>query len=208
MNPLNHPPSNWPDAANALIHARRTTLPKRLQAPGPSDVQLHTIMAAACAAPDHGQLLPWRFVQVPEQARVRLGEVFAQALLERDATATPEQQDQAREKAFRAPTLLLLVVDSAFRGAATGAEIGLHERLISAGCAVQNILLMATALGFGSSLTSGKAIQSTTLRAGFALHPEEHAVCFVNLGQVASQRSPRARPTVVNFLSTWGAASA
>lgn len=45
----------------ALIEARRTVLPRHLRAPGPDDGELAGIVRAAAAAPDHGQLLPWRF---------------------------------------------------------------------------------------------------------------------------------------------------
>ncbi len=66
--------------AHTLVHSRRTTLPKRLTGPGPDEAQKQLILHAACAAPDHEQLLPWRFIEVPQPARARLGEAFAQAL--------------------------------------------------------------------------------------------------------------------------------
>lgn len=187
-----------------LIQARRTVLPKRLVAPGPDAAQRQAILAAATAAPDHGQLLPWRFVIVPPHARAALAEVFAEALRERDPGATTDQQDQAREKAYRAPWLLLAVVD----GARGDPSIGLLERVVSAGCAVQNMLLMATALGFGSALTSGKAMSSTALRRLFGLGEAEQALCFVSVGTVAASRPPRARPAVADCVSTLGDAPA
>ena len=186
--------------AEALIHTRRTILPKRLAAPGPDAAELQAIVGAAAAAPDHGQLLPWRLVLVPIEERATLADLFAQALLERDASASPEQQAQARDKAFRSPTLLLLIVD----GARGDPEIDLSERMVSAGCAVQNILLMATALGYGSSLTSGKALKSQAVRAHLRLGANEHAVCFISLGRVASQRAPRQRPAVGDYFSVFG----
>jgi nitroreductase len=190
--------------AAGLIHARRTVLPKRLVGPGPDADELHSILAAAGAAPDHGQLLPWRFVAVLTEQRATLGDLFAQALLERDPDAATEQQAQAREKAFRAPTLLLLIVDAA----CGDPDIDFAERMISAGCAVQNMLLMATAMGLGSSLTSGKALKSAALRSHLQLGADEHAVCFVSLGHVASQRTPRRRPAVADYLSVFGSNAA
>lgn len=185
-----------------LIHARQTVLPKRLLAPGPDADQLQALLGAAAAAPDHGQLLPWRFVIVPRTERGSLAEVFAQALRERDATATPEQLDQAREKAHRAPFLLLVVVD----GQRGDPAVDLFERILSAGCAVQNMLLMATAMGYGSALTSGKALGSTALRQRFGLHAGEHALCFLSVGTVAARRPARGRPTVADYCSTLGPA--
>ena len=185
-------------ALAALMAARRTVLPKRLGGPGPGAAQLRQILAAAASAPDHGQLLPWRFVQVPEAARPWLADVFGQALQERDGAASAEQLAQAREKAFRAPVLLLVVVD-ARRG---DPEVDLYERLVSTGCAVQNMLLMATALGYGSALTSGKALKAQGLRALFGLDEGEHALCFVSIGTVLSHKPDRPRPAPRDYVAT------
>lgn len=182
--------------AAALIHSRHTTLPKRLVAPGPDDAQLREILSAAAAAPDHGELLPWRFVIVPIEARPRLGEVFAAALAERDPLATAGQRAQAREKALRAPLLMLAV-------ARTGGapDIPASERLVSAGCALQNMLLMATAYGFGSALTSGQALRSAALRELFSLAADEEALCFVSFGTVAARRPRRERPPPERYVT-------
>lgn len=197
---LEQPANDWPAVAGELIQARQTVLPKRLLGPGPDAAQQHSILAAAAAAPDHGQLLPWRFIAVPDAQRERLAEVFGQALLERDAGATPEQVAQAREKAHRAPWLMLVVVD----GQRGDPAVDLAERILSAGCAVQNALLMATALGFGSALTSGKALKSDSLRALFGLQAGEQALCFVSVGTVRARKPARVRPAVAEFLSTLG----
>lgn len=181
-----------------LMQSRQTILPKRLVAPAPDSDQLQLILAAAASAPDHGQLLPWRFVVVPTAARTALAQVFGAALLERDPQATSEQVSQAQEKAHRSPFLMLLVVD-ARRG---DPDIDLHERIVSAGCAVQNMLLMATALGYGSALTSGKALKSTDLRLLFDLAEGEHALCFVSIGSVRSRKKASARPVSDDYVST------
>lgn len=195
-------PSSWPEAVHDLIHTRQTILPKRLLVPGPDAAQLHALVSAATAAPDHDQLHPWRFITVPDAQRPALADSFARALLERDAQATLEQVAQAREKAFRAPLLMLLVVDAA----CGDTDIDLHERLISAGCAVQNMLLMATAQGFGSALTSGKALKSNALRQLFGLQAHEHAPCFISIGTAHNRKPAKPRPSPEQLLSSLGEA--
>lgn len=186
-------------AVSALMQSRRTILPKRLAAPGPDTTQLQQILVAAASAPDHGQVRPWRFVLVPDDARAALAQAFGGALLERDPQATAEQVLQAQEKAHRSPCLMLVVV----RTDCDDPDIDLPERLISTGCAVQNMLLVATALGFGSALTSGKALKSAVLRALFGLTEGEHALCFISLGTVQSRKlSPRQRPVPEDYVST------
>ena len=195
---LPHPrPPEVVELAQALIQTRQTILPKRLIAPGPDAEQTQAILAAAAHAPDHHELLPWRFILVPQAARERLAEAFGAALIERDASATPEQVAQAREKAHRAPLLLLAVV----RLRDGDAEIEPHERIVSAGCAIQNLLLMAHAQGFGGALTSGKALASAPLRALFALSDDEQALCFVNIGSVDKARAMRVRPAPGAYVS-------
>lgn len=186
-------------ALEQLLRARQTVLPRRLGAPGPDGPTLRCILAAAAHAPDHGRLLPWRFILVPQAARGALGQAFAQALIERDPQAGTEEQAQARDKAGRAPIVLLLVVDESSHG---DAAIPAAERLLSAGCAAQNVLLMATALGYGSALTSGKAMDSRALRQLFALPEGERALCFVNIGSVLSRKEARERPQPHHYVTT------
>ena len=183
-----------------LLHARRTVLPKRLGAPGPERSELDQILGAAAAAPDHGALVPWRFVIIAPSQRERLAAVFAQSLRERDAAATPEQLSKAREKAFRAPVLMLAIV----RLGPGNQEIPATERIVSAGCAIQNMLLTATVLGYGSALTTGKALQSTGLRALFALDAHEAPLCFISLGTALAHKPGPARPTLERYVSELG----
>ncbi len=190
-------------ALAAVLAARQTVLPRRLGAPGPDAAQLQAILGAARHAPDHGGLLPWRLTLVPEAARAALGEAFVQALHERDPHADAEAQARARDKAARAPVLLLVTVDESPDLAGHSASpVPPAERVLSAGCAVQNVLLMATALGYGGALTSGQALQSHALRALFALAPAERAVCFLSLGSVIAARPPRERPAPSRYLRT------
>ena len=95
--------------AHELIHSRQNVSPKRLIEPGPTPAELQLILATAGAAPDHDMLMPWRFVVVPPARRHRLAEAFAQALAERDPDASAEQVEAAREKAHRAPFLMLAI---------------------------------------------------------------------------------------------------
>jgi nitroreductase len=194
---VNSAMQDLPTLVATLMQSRQTILPKRLVAPGPDADQLRAILGAARSAPDHGQLLPWRFVIAPAEARSLLAEQFAQALMERDSAALPEQCEQAREKAFRAPLLMLAVVD----GACGDPEVDLYERILSAGCAIQNILLMATTQGFGSALTSGKALKFAGLRQLFELKASDHALCFISIGSVQSRKPQRMRPLPAEYVA-------
>ena len=193
-----HPDEEAFAAAQALIGSRQNVSPKRLVEPGPSSEQLVALLSLAAAAPDHGLLTPWRFIIVPAAQRHRLAEVFALALIDRDPGATREQIESAREKAHRAPLLMVAVACLDTREPNTPAL----ERMVSMGAAIQNILLGAHALGFGAGLTSGQAMTSPRLRRLCGLGEGEVAVCCLNIGTVAKRKcAAHVRPLPAMFTS-------
>lgn len=194
----NDAPSELANWALDLILTRQNISPKRLVAPGPGEVQIDSMFRAAAAAPDHGEIKPWRFVLVPPDKRHLLAQAFVQALIERDAGATAEQIDKAREKAFRAPFLTMAIA----RLGHCEPDIEPLERMVSVGAAIQNFLLCAHSLGFGSSLTSGQALRSLTMRQLFRLESGEQAVCCINVGRVTKRKLPRLRPEIDSFVSS------
>ncbi|MDQ3060020.1 MAG: nitroreductase family protein [Pseudomonadota bacterium] len=180
------------------IHGRRNVSARRLASPGPSRAQLAELLRLAAAAPDHGQTTPWRFLLIPAAGRQHLAQAFALAVLERSPGATQEQLEAAREKAYRAPCLLVAI---ACHGGASAA-MSQAEGMISMGAAIQNMLLGARAMGYGSSLASGQSMNAEALRRLFQLSEQEAAVCFVNLGTAASLKAGLAlRPDIDKFFS-------
>lgn len=189
-------------SARTLIQSRANLSARRLQAPGPDGAELQALLELAAAAPDHAQLTPWRFVIVPPAARSRLGEVFAQALSDRDPQASADQLQAARDKAQRAPVLLVAIA----RLGPSEPDIPAAERLVSLGAAIQNMLLGAHALGYGSGLTSGKAMRSPRLAAWLGLAEGEEAVCCINIGTAAGRGKgrPKPRPRPAEFSQVLG----
>ncbi|MDZ7865971.1 nitroreductase family protein [Acidovorax sp.] len=174
----------------ALLARRKNTSPRRLSGPGPDAHTLSAVMEAAVTAPDHGLLVPWHFILIPKDMRQALGRAFAAALIERDPGATEAQTTAAAEKADRAPCLLVAVMhaDDGTSG------IPDQERLVSLGCAIQNILLAATSMGYASGLTSGRSLGSNAVRSLLGLHPHHRAICFIALGTSSAPPRERQRP--------------
>jgi nitroreductase len=186
------------DAALTLIHSRQHISPKRLGDPGPDREQIEHILSAAGAAPDHGLLTPWRLIIIPPERRGLLAETFAEALAERDGEATEVQKQEARAKASRGPFLVMVV-------ARLDLELGPthpQERIISAGCAIQNMLLAAHAMGFGAGLSSGRALYTQRMKLLFGLSAQEQPLCFMTVGTVLKRKSARARPVMADYTST------
>ena len=142
------------DALELLLG--RSSAP-RLMEPGPNARELETMFASAIRAPDHGRLRPWQFVVVPTDKRERFGEVLAGSMQRRDPNASEEMLRRERDKALRAP--VIVVAAARIRKQHKIPEV---EQLASAAAAAQNILLAAHA---GFTGRSGKPErQPTTMR--------------------------------------------
>jgi nitroreductase len=187
------------EALETIIQTRRTTSPRRMTSPGPNETQLRNLMLAALAAPDHGNLTPWRFVEVQPDDRQSLAELFVKIRSAQDPDAKAEDLQRSREKAYRAPTLLLAIA----RFTHTSDLVSKEEVLVSLGCAIQNMLLSATAAGFATALTSGRSLKSPEFAHFFGLSDHEQPICFVNIGTASEVGTPRIRKTdLTNQYST------
>ena len=186
------------EALWAALAGRRNYPPRRLTAPGPDAVSLERIFEAAAQGPDHGQLQPWRFIVIPSARRADLGEAFAQALAERDPDSDETARARAREKAYHAPCLVVAVLVDA----PEANKVPVAEKLVSLGCAVQNMLIAAQSLGYASGLASGAAMGSAGMRDLLRLAPHEGAICFLAFGTASEPRPPRERPRPADFVTT------
>ncbi len=180
-----------------ILAARRNYTLRRLVAPGPDAAALARIVEAGAHAPDHGLLRPWRFILIPQHKRHLLGDVFADALLARDPACDDAARATAHDKALRAPCLLVAVLRDE-----PGTVIPAHEKLVSLGCAIQNMLVASQLLGYAGGLASGAAMDFAGMRALLRLDACEQAVCFIGLGTAATVKPPRPQPDAAQFLSS------
>ncbi len=165
------------DPRLALLHARRTV--SLLVDPGPDAAELAAMLDAADAAPDHGRLHPWRLEVLDAATRSRLADAYAAA-----AAARGEDADgvaRARSKPLRGPLVVAAVARTV-----PHPKVPDWEQLAAAACAVQNLCLAATALGYGSAWRTGAAVEDPAVRAVLDLGDDERLIGFVHLGTPAA----------------------
>lgn len=160
-----------------LLTRRRST--GKLTSPGPDRHELESMLQAACAAPDHGRLRPWRFLVLQGAALHELGAAFARAHAVRDPSASEHELARTAAKAQRAPTIVTVIARPV-----PHPKIREWEQLVAAGCATQNLCLAATALGYGSMWRTGWFAEHPVVLAHLGLAEAERIVGFVYLGTV------------------------
>jgi len=179
-----------------LLLGRESAL--KLQEPGPGDEALDVIFRSALRAPDHGRLRPWRFVVIPHEKRERFGVLMAESLRLRQPDTTPEMLDRERQKALRAPVIVVVV--GRFK---PSDKIPAVEQLISAGAAAQNIMLAAHAQGYGAMWRTGEAAYDASIKRALGLEPADAIIGFIYIGTRVGGSSPLARPVPEDFVEIW-----
>ena len=170
----------------------------KLEPPGPDPQALAAIFKSALRAPDHGRLRPWRFVVIPEDKRARFGEVLAAALKRREPDAPPEMLARERQKALRAP--LIVVVAAHLKPSDKIPEL---EQIISAGAAAQNVMLAVHALGYGAMWRTGAPAYDPEVKHALGLDVRDTIIGFIYIGTRAAGSSPLPRPVPEDFVTVW-----
>ncbi|GJM14100.1 MAG: nitroreductase [Pseudohongiella sp.] len=183
------------DALDAL-HSR-SSVPK-LNDPLPSEAMLENIYKAAFSAADHAVLKPWRFLVIKGDSRAKLGELFAQAGVAKDATLDAAAIEKLRCKPLRAP--LVLVCISSFTPHPKVPEI---EQDLSAAAATQNMLLAAYAQGIGAIWRTGSLAYDPQVKRGLGLSESEKIIGFLYMGTIDGGTKQLSEPDVQAYFQDW-----
>src|SRR5690349_24562302 len=177
-----------PDALE-LLKTRRSIKPVELAGPAPSAAEIETLLTVASRVPDHGKLVPWRFIIFEGDARLAAGEAIAAGFRAKYPRAKPEHVEVERARLARAPLVIAVV-----SRAAPHVKIPEWEQVLSAGAAAMSLVLAAHALGYGANwITEWYAYDRGVLDA-LGLAPHERIAGFVHIGRPPGPPEDRPRP--------------
>lgn len=168
------------------IKSRRTI--GNLQEPAPTHEQIRAAIGCAATAPDHKKLRPWRFIVSEGEARQQLGQALLEAAAAQAARAGVTLSDKTRIKTanlpMRAPVIITVVTKMQEHK-----KVPPFEQMLSAGSAVQNLLLALMAQGFGTVWRTGLLCNEPAVKAYFDVADDDYVVAFIYTGT-----SPKAKP--------------
>ena len=162
------------DAALRLLTSRHSVGPRHLGLPGPDDDELRRAFAAALRAPDHGKLIPFRFVVVRGDGLDRLAELFVD--YGRRCGKPDDELALERRRAVQAPVVIAVVarID-------TMHEVPAHEQWMAVGGALTNVLNALHFMGFGAKMLSGRRASDARIGAAFCRNGEQ-LVGWISVG--------------------------
>ena len=184
-------------AIDALLKRRSA---KTLIEPAPDEGALELIFRSAARAPDHGRLRPWRFIVIRGAGRERFGDLLADHLRRNQPSASDEALRRERQKALRAP---MIIVVAAICNASV--KVPVIEQILSTGAAAQNIMLAAYALGFNAMWKTGASAYDETVKAALKLEQKDAIVGFLYLGtEAAGAGGSLPAPSWRELVQRWG----
>ena len=188
-----------PDALD-LLKTRRSYKARELSGPPPSAAEIDTLLTVASRVPDHGKLVPWRFIVFEGEARRAAGAAIVNAFRAKYPDATAEQAEAERERLTRAPLVIAVV-----SRAAPHVKIPEWEQVLSAGAAAMSLVLAANALGYGANwITEWYAYDRAVLDA-LGLEPHERIAGFVHIGRPPQAAEDRPRPPLAEIATRYPA---
>ena len=179
-----------------LLRSRRSVVAKAMVPPGPNPDQLETLLEIAARVPDHGKLIPWRFVIFEGNARARFGQVLAKRFAELNGDADEGQIALEADRFMRAPVVICVVSRTA-----PHPKVPEWEQVLSAGAVCQNLLIASSAMGYASQwITEWYAFDEVT-RAALGLDRDEKVAGFVYIASASEPPGERARPALGDVVS-------
>ncbi|MDB5509182.1 MAG: nitroreductase [Hyphomicrobiales bacterium] len=183
----------------SLLSTRRSVAPVALRKPGPDAAQVETLLRLASRVPDHGKLAPWRFIVFEGAGRERAGAIIAEAFARMEPDAPQNRIDAERKRLSLAPLVIAVV------SRAAPAKVPEWEQELSAGAVCMNLLVAATAMGFGASWLTQWYSYDRDVLTHFGLAEHERIAGFIHIGQSENAPADRPRPSLDDIVTHFAA---
>ncbi len=169
---------------------------KDLTLPAPDAKQLEAILQTAMSSPDHGELTPFRFLIIQDEALAELSEVFRQAAIQRGANDSTVLKQQ--KKPLRSP--MIITVIATINDNPSIPEV---EQILCAGVAAQHIQLACRNLNFGSIWLTGENCYDLYVYQALGLELNERIIGFLYVGTPSNTNMKKNRYSAKKITRFW-----
>ena len=180
-----------------FLLSRRSVLADTMDGPGPTDEELRRIIGAGIRVPDHGRLMPWRFIVIRGEAREKLGAVIGQSFRRDNPDAHEKRVLRERQRFVRAP-VVVAVISSVHKGH----KIPEWEQILSSGAACQTMLIAALSMGYAAQWLTEWYAYDPQVRDALGLRDGDRVAGFLYIGN-ADSPNERVRPCYRDVVSEW-----
>jgi len=179
-----------------VLETRRSVAPVALSGPGPSPAALERLLRLASRVPDHGKLVPWRFIVFQGEAREQAGDILAAAFAAREPGVEPARIAAERKRMTMAPLIVGVVSRAAPHG-----KIPEWEQELTAGAVCMNLLIGARAMGYAGSWLTNWFSYDRDVLARFGVAETERMAGFIHIGHAETVPEDRPRPPLEDIVT-------
>lgn len=164
--------------------------------------ELQSILSCALTAPDHKQLRPWRYIVCDPEHKEILAWLMVSSQPETSLETRERLVSQIRRKLNFAPHIVICLLD--INRDSSVPEI---EQVLSAGAAIQNMIVAAETLGYKCFWKTGEWAYNWKFREKLLLNSDTLITAFLGFGKNAEARhaaKPAKRPIYANHFISIG----
>ena len=187
---------NKNDDILTFLLSRRSDSARSLRMPAPDWNSLQRILTAAARTPDHGKLVPWRFLILENSVMPQVAKSIIEA---GKIKGLDEDKLLKSANTFLNSPLIVAVVSSP----KSVDRIPLIEQQLSAGAVCLSLLNAAQAGGWGANwLTGWMSSDRSFLSKSLGLSQGEFVAGFIHIGTKTVEPASRKRPDL-DQITTW-----
>lgn len=182
-----------------IIKDRRTIYPKDFSTRKVHKEIVENLIRNATWAPNHGLTQPWRFKVFSGEATDKLGITLAD--LYQKTTPETDFKKRKHENWRLRPEQSSVVI-------AIGVELNTNERIpeiedkMAVACALQNMMLTATAYGIGSFWSTGAMVYTKECAQALGFANNTECLGFMYLGY-PKEEWPKSHRKPIEYLTEW-----
>lgn len=186
---------------NCFLQAldQRHSVPSlQLGEPAPDSATVLRMLQSAVRVPDHGKMVPFRFLRLQGDARHTLGAFLAQRSRQRDPNASDAAVEKDRQRFSHAPLIITVIARLQ-----DNPKVPMQEQLLTAGCVCFALLQAAQGLGFGAQWLTAWMSSDPEVARHLGLASNEQIVGFIHIGTPKIAVPDRERPDPAKLLQDW-----
>ncbi len=182
-----------------VIQDRRTIFPEQYSDRKVAKEIVENIIRNATWAPNHGKTQPWRFSVFMNEGKQELQELMPNLYKKH----TPEEafmQGKFERIGERINKTSAIIVCWMQRD--ENEKISRDDEMLAVGCAIQNLMLSATAYGIGSFWSTPKFLQQPEFKDFIKMNEKDEPVGVIYLGY-PNEEWPKAHRKPIEYVTTW-----
>lgn len=147
------------------------------------------MLTAASRVPDHGRLVPWRFITIAGERRHDLSAVIRERFGDVEPGASSERRAKMQSRLSHAPLVVAVVFCPREHP-----KIPVWEQELTVGAVCMNLLHAAHAMGMGGLWLTEWYAQDRVVLDAMGIGTDERIAGFIHIGTPTEAREDRARP--------------